>query len=355
MEETKAMRIVADHIRAAVMMIADGVLPSNKTQGYVLRRLVRRSLLYGRKLGLIKDLTYIGKLVVPVAKKYEDTYPEILRKAEEIQLILQEEALRFGRTLDRGLKEIEKVKMLDGKVAFTLYETYGFPWEMTEEIAREKGQRVDKNQFEEEFRKHQGLSRTAAAGMFKGGLADYSEQTTKLHTATHMLHAALRQVLGEHVQQKGSNITVERLRFDFSHPTKLTPNEIKKVEDIVNAKIKENLPVTFTVIEKEKAVKSGALAFFGERYGKKVKVYTIGPSGPFDTTQGKPFDRAQGKSSEVLSREICGGPHVSFTGTLGHFTMKKEESVGAGIRRIYATVSPHETARDDSTTLSKKT
>jgi alanyl-tRNA synthetase len=313
-EETRAMRIICDHVKAAVMMSADGVIPSNKTQGYVLRRLIRRSLLYGRQLGLTHDFLYVGKLVAPVAEIYKEAYPEVLQQTDAIAVILQEEALRFGKSLERGLSEIEKVKTLDGKIAFYLYESYGFPWEMTEEIAREKGQQVARAQFEEEFKKHQELSRTAARGMFKGGLADHGEKTTQLHTATHLLHAALRKVLGEHVGQKGSNITAERLRFDFSHPGKLTNEELEGVEGLVNEKIKEDLAVTFVVMDKEEALNSGALAFFGERYGDKVKVYSIGS----------------------FSKEICGGPHVSFTGTLGHFTIVKGEALGAGVRRIYA-------------------
>ena len=184
-DETRAMRIIADHMRAAVMMMTDGVLPSNKAQGYILRSLIRRSLLYGRKLGLSHDLTYIGRLVEPMSNVYESAYPQVVEKAAETKLILQEEAMRFGKTLERGMKEMEKIPELDGNIAFTLYETYGFPWEMTVEIATEKGQKVDRMQFEEQFRKHQELSRTAAKGMFKGGLADHSEETTKLHTAHH--------------------------------------------------------------------------------------------------------------------------------------------------------------------------
>lgn len=321
-EVTRTMRVIADHIKAAVMMLEGGVIPSNKTQGYLLRRLVRRSLLYGRSLGFTKDWTYVGKLVEPVALIYKDSYPEVLQKAGDLKLILEEEAVRFGKSLERGLSEIEKVSTLDGKVAFMLYETYGFPWEMTEEIARGRNQHVDRAQFEVEFKKHQELSRTAAVGMFKGGLADYSQETTKLHTATHLLHAALRRILGDHVTQRGSNITQERLRFDFSHPTKLTEAERHRVEGLINEQIKENLPVSFAVTATDQALKSGALAFFGERYGDKVKVYTIGdPS----ASSGPPF-----------SREICGGPHVSFTGVLGRFTITKEESAGAGVRRIYA-------------------
>lgn len=320
-DETRAMRIVADHIKGAVMMMADGVVPSNKMQGYVLRRLIRRALFYGRKLRLLKDWNYVGQLVAPIAQIYENAYPTVVQKAEEIKLRLEEEAVRFGKTLDRGIREIEKVPMLDGKIAFMLYETYGFPWEMTVEIAAGKGQQVNRDEFEEEFKKHQALSRTAAAGMFKGGLADQSEMTTKLHTATHLLHAALRKILGDHVQQKGSNITAERLRFDFSHPTKILKEGkegLDAIEGLVNEKIKENLVVTFAVMDKEEALKSGSLAFFGEKYADKVKVYSIGS----------------------FSKEICGGPHVSFTGALGRFTIMKEESAGSGVRRIYAACFP---------------
>ncbi|HCM37981.1 MAG: Alanine-tRNA ligase [Candidatus Gottesmanbacteria bacterium GW2011_GWB1_43_11] len=314
---TRAMRIVADHIKGAVMMMADGVIPSNKTQGYVLRRLIRRSLLHGRTLGLLGNWEYVGQLVVPVAEIYKDAYPEVVQKAAEIKLILQEEAMRFGKSLEKGLKEIEKIDQLDGTQAFKLYETFGFPWEMTEEIARTRGQTVEKGEFEKAFKEHRDKSRTAARGMFKGGLADHSEEVIKLHTATHLMHQALRSVLGNHVQQKGSNITAERLRFDFSHPTKLTPDEIKKVEDLVNQKIKEDLPVSFEITTYADAIKAGALAFFGERYPEKVKIYSIGS----------------------FSREICGGPHVAHTGVLGSFKLTKEEALGAGTRRIYAVVS----------------
>jgi alanyl-tRNA synthetase len=319
-DETRALRIIVDHIRGAVMMIADGVLPSNKAQGYVLRRLIRRALMYGKSLGFSGNWKYIGELVVPIAAVYEDAFP-VIDKAAEIKLLLEEEALRFGKTLEKGLKEIEKIEHLDGKEAFVLYETYGFPWEMTEEIARGRGIQVNREQFEAEFKKHQALSRTAAAGMFKGGLADHSVETTKLHTATHLLHEALHRVLGNHISQKGSNITVERLRFDFSHPTKLTPEELQKIEEMVNQKIKEDLPVSLVTMPKEQALESGARAFFGERYADQVKVYSVG------------------KDSDLFSKEICGGPHVEHTGTLGTFHIIKEESAGAGIRRIYATLT----------------
>lgn len=306
---TRARRIVADHIKAAVMMMADGVTPSNKMQGYVLRRLIRRAVLYGRNLRVD-----FGSLVAPIAHIYHDAYPTVSQKVPEIKRVLEEEAMRFGKTLERGLREAQRVPVIDGTIAFHLYESFGFPWELTQELAREKGQQVDRQEFEKQFEAHKETSRTAAAGMFKGGLADRSEATTKLHTATHLLHAALRQVLGSHVQQKGSNITPTRLRFDFSHPAKLTKEELEGIEGLVNKKIQENLPVSFEITTYDDAIKQGALAFFGQRYPEKVNVYTIGP----------------------FSKEICGGPHVRFTGSVGRFTIFKEESAGAGVRRIYA-------------------
>ncbi len=321
-KSTRAMRIIADHMRASVMMIADGVLPSNKTQGYVLRRLIRRALLYGRDLGVWGNWEYLGGLVAPVARMYADVYPTVQKQQDMIEDVVKDEAKRFGKSVEKGLREIEKLPAVDGKQAFILYETYGFPWELTEEIARGRGQDVNRHQFEEEFKKHQELSRTAAAGMFKGGLADHSVQTTRLHTATHLLHKALRTILGTHVSQKGSNITVERLRFDFSHPAKITPEELKKIEAMVNDAIAANYPVTMETLGKKEALESGALGFFVEKYGDQVKVYTVGdPHGAW------------------FSREICGGPHVSFTGELGHFTIIKEEAVSAGVRRIYANVT----------------
>ena len=326
--ETTSMRIIADHIRGAVMMMADEVVPSNKQQGYILRRLIRRSMLHIRKLGVWGEWSYIPSLVASVVNLYEDAYPEIVPKQDIIEKLFIDEASRFGKTIEKGLKEIEKISILDGKQAFLLYETYGFPWEVTEEIARDKGKVVDRVQFEEEFKKHQELSRTASVGMFKGGLADHSEETTELHTATHLLHTALRKVLGDHIGQKGSNITVERLRFDFSHPTKITDEELKKIEKLVNDAIEKNYPVTCTEMDKQEALSSGALGFFTEKYGDKVKVYTIG-----------------------FSREICGGPHVSFTAKLGHFTIDKEESASAGIRRIYAHLT-HESRSVVPTTIS---
>lgn len=320
-EETRAMRIIADHMRAAIMMMSDGVMPSNKTQGYVLRRLIRRSLLYGRKLGLARDLTYIRRLVEPTALVYEQSYPEVVVKAQETALILEEEAMRFGKTLERGIAEMEKVPKLDGKVAFTLYETYGFPWEMTVEMAAERGQSVDRVQFEEQFMKHQELSRTAAKGMFKGGLADQSERTTRLHTTHHLLLAALQKIVDPSIRQRGSNITAERLRIDVNFSRRLTAEELANIERLVNQKISENLPVTRVEMNREEAEKKGAQMEFGQKYPDRVSVYFIGPRDDF------------------FSAEFCGGPHVSETGVLGSFKILKEESSGAGIRRIYGTLT----------------
>ena len=318
------MRIIADHMRAAIMMMTDGVLPSNKAQGYILRRLIRRSLLYGRKLGLSNDLTYIGRLVEPMCNVYEHAYPQVSQKAAETKLLLQEEAMRFGKTLERGIKEMEKILVLDGNIAFTLYETYGFPWEMTVEIATEKGQKVDRLQFEEQFRKHQELSRTAAKGMFKGGLADHGEETTNLHTAHHLLLAALQQAVDPGIKQRGSNITASRLRMDFNFARKLTPEETKKVEKLVNEKISKDLPVTRVVMDRGLAEKIGAQMEFGQKYPEKVSVYFVGDQKNF------------------YSAEFCGGPHATHTGALGHFKILKEESSAAGIRRIYAALTTHQ-------------
>lgn len=316
-DETRAMRIIADHMRAAVMMMTDGVLPSNKTQGYILRRLIRRSLLYGRKLGLSRDLTYIKRVVEPIADVYSKAYPEVVMKSSDTAMILEEEAKRFGKTLERGLAEIEKVKTLDGKIAFSLYETYGFPWEMTVEIAKEKGQIVDRRQFEEEFKKHQELSRTAAKGMFKGGLADGSEKTTKLHTAHHLLLAALQKVVDPTIKQRGSNITAERLRIDVNFARKLETEELAHVETLINQQITDDLPVVRAEMARTEAEKIGAQQEFGQKYPDRVSVYFVGPKENF------------------FSAEFCGGPHVTHTGVLGTFKILKEESSGSGIRRIY--------------------
>ncbi len=307
-------RIIADHLRAATFILAEGLKPSNLEHGYVLRRLIRRAIRYGKKLGIEKPFTHeISKVVIELMS---DEYPELNKNKDFVieQLIQEEE--RFNKTLEKGLKEFDK-----GTNPFILFTTYGFPIEMTEELAKEKGRKIDRKKFEEEFKKHQELSRTATAGKFKSGLADHSEQVIKLHTATHLLLAALRQVLGGHVYQKGSNITAERLRLDFSHSEKMTPEQIKKVEDIVNEQIKKDLPVSCCEVSLEEAKKMGAMGVFESKYGDKVKVYTVGPS----TNSGQAF-----------SCEICGGPHIKSTGELGHFKILKEESSSAGVRRIRA-------------------
>lgn len=323
---TKNLRIVADHLKASVFLIKNGVTPSNKLQGYVLRRLLRRAAakMTSAPGPMPQTLSSLSKKVIDI---YKDTDYFSEHDKDLIAPVIEEELNRFAKTLDRGLKEFNKLAEVNGKIAFDLFQTYGFPLELTEELAQEKGLKINREEFKEEFEKHKELSRTASAGMFKGGLADHSEITTKYHTATHLLHAALRQILGDHVEQKGSNITAERLRFDFSLPDKLTEEQIKQVEDLVNEKITENLSVTSETMTKDEALESGALGFFIEKYGNTVTVYTIGnPSIP------------SGHSGSLFSKEICGGPHVEHTGQLGHFQIIKEESAGAGVRRIYATI-----------------
>jgi len=320
----RSIRIIADHLRAATFLVADGVLPSNVEQGYVLRRLIRRAIRFGRNLALQPGFT--KKISQAVVETMGEEYKELEEKREVIFQVLEEEEKKFYHLLEKGLKEAEKYSTLDGKIAFWLYETYGIPLEMSEEIAQERGQKIDKKAFEEEFEKHQQLSRQATKKRFAGGLADHSPEVTKLHTATHLLQAALRQILGGHVRQVGSNITPERLRFDFTHPQPLTPQQIQKVEEIINEKIKENLPVKMEIMTLKEAKNKGALAFFGEKYGEKVKVYFIGPK----NVGQKPF-----------SVEVCGGPHVNFTGEIGGVKIKKEEGVGAGRRRIYAVLTAH--------------
>ena len=314
----RAHRVIADHIRAATFVISDGVIPSNKERGYVLRRLIRRAVRFGKVLNVNKP--FVSKISRAVIKTYKDDYPELGRNKDIINEVLQEEEQRFLATLSRGLTQIEKIGKLDGKKAFFLYESYGFPLELTEEIAKEKGQKIDKQIFEKEFEKHRQLSRTASAGMFKGGLADTKEETKKLHTATHLLQAALREVLGSHVQQKGSNITAERLRFDFSHPEKLENEEIKKVEKLINEQIKKDLLVSAESKTLKEAKEEGALAFFGEKYDQKVKVHTIGSS----------------TGSRWFSKEVCGGPHVGRTSEIGRVRIKKQEKIGSNLIRVYA-------------------
>ena len=321
--DERSARIIADHLRAAAFILGDekGIVPSNVEQGYVLRRLIRRAIRYGKKIGINKPFTHeIAKII------------DVENKDFIIEQLIQEEE-RFGKTLEKGLREFEKIpfdkKSLGemSKLAFYFFSTLGFPLEMFLEELKNRGIKFDKGKiqrgFEGNLRGHQELSRTATAGKFKSGLADHSEQVTKLHTATHLLLAALRQVLGEHVFQKGSNITAERLRLDFSHPEKMTSEQIKKVEELVNEQIKKDLPVDCEEMSLEQAKEIKAMGVFEGKYGDKVKVYTIG---------GDPLTG----SGPAFSREICGGPHIGKTDQLGHFKILKEESSSSGIRRIKA-------------------
>ena len=314
-------RIIADHLRTSMFMIVDGVRPSNVEQGYVLRRLLRRVIRHMRKIGFNPD--DITVLIDTFVKITTEMYPEIPANQDTIKEVVIEEKNKFMKTLEHGEKEFSKnvakakaegKEKLDGQVVFRLYDTFGFPPEMTAELADEAGLKIDMEEFNELFKKHQDLSRAGSEAKFKGGLADHSEQTTAYHTATHLLHKALQIVLGEHATQKGSNLTAERLRFDFANPCKVTPEQLKEVEDIVNEQIKRDLPVTCEEMTLEEAKASGATGLFANKYGEKVKVYTIGD----------------------FSKEICGGPHVERTGGMGHFKILKEEGVAAGIRRIKA-------------------
>jgi alanyl-tRNA synthetase len=318
-----SIRIIADHLRSSVFILGDdrGVKPSNLGQGYILRRLIRRAIRHGRKLGL--ETRFLAGLAPKVIAVYEEFYPELRTRMDMIGQELAAEEEKFSETLQKGEKEFEKLlpnlmknpqKVIPGRVAFRLYDTYGFPIEITEELAREHGMSVDRKGFDEAFEKHQELSKAGAEKTFKGGLADNSEMTTRLHTATHLLHQALRQVLGPHVGQKGSNITTERLRFDFTHPAPMTEAEVARVQAIVNEQIGRRLPVSMEVMSLEQARAAGAIALFGEKYEEKVKVYSVGD----------------------FSKEVCGGPHVQNTGDLGRFVIQKEQSSSAGVRRIRA-------------------
>ncbi|MEJ2441610.1 MAG: alanine--tRNA ligase-related protein [Patescibacteria group bacterium] len=300
-------RIIADHFRAAIELIKEGVEPNNKLQGYVLRRLIRKAALRVRDFP--GDISSVG-----LSKNISNSMGDV-----KVSTVLAEEVKNFENVLEKGSQLVAKNKDIK---PFDLYQTYGIPFEVSQElflkIANKKLSKEDKEEFEKEFEKHQKLSRTASAGMFKGGLADKSEETKRLHTVTHLLHASLRKVLGDHVQQKGSNVTAERLRFDFSYPQKLTDEELKKVEDLINEQIQKDLPVTQKTETFKEAIDEGALAFFGEKYGEKVKVYTIG------------------NSKERFSKEVCAGPHVTHTGEIGHVKIFKQEKIGSGLMRIYA-------------------
>ncbi|MFC1700661.1 alanine--tRNA ligase [Patescibacteria group bacterium] len=315
-EIDRAIRIIADHIKSAVFIMGDdkGISPSNLGQGYVVRRLIRRAVRYGRQLNITEDF-WTSKIAKVVIEDYKEIYYELEKNKKFILNNLSEEENKFKKTLEKGLKEFNKIgDKINGADAFNLYQTYGFPIEMTKELAKEEGIKIDEREFQKEFQKHQELSRTASAGKFKSGLAESSEQTKKLHTATHLLLSALRKVLGEHVFQKGSNITSERLRFDFSHSDKLTSEQLEKVEGLVNEAIKKNLPVVCEEMSLKDAKKEEAMGVFESKYSQRVKVYSI----------------------KGYSKEICAGPHAERTGELGHFKIIKEQSSSASVRRIKA-------------------
>lgn len=316
-ENKRPMRIIADHLRASTFMVAQGLEPSNKGAGYVLRRLLRRSAVKMWQIGggLTPDPGF-GGICEEVLRIYSGE--NILNREETQELknkIINEEMGKFARTLDKGLKIIKKQpsEKVDGKFAFNLFQTYGFPFEITQELFAKKGVEVSWREFVLEYNKHKALSRTASAGMFKGGLADHSETTTKYHTTTHLLHQAMRDVLGDHIKQAGSNITAERLRFDFTHPQSLIGTELKKIEKIINQKIKQNLPITHKEMPHEQAIRFGALAFFKQKYPDQVTVYSIGE----------------------YSKELCGGPHVKNTGQIGKIKVDKQKALGQGLRRVY--------------------
>ncbi len=348
-EEVRAFRIVAEHTRSSVFMAMDGITPSNKEQGYVMRRVIRRLVQYGEQLGFDMNHPFVPALAETVINNYGDVYPEMRQQADDIITLLQEEEQAFKRVLTKGLRIVDKVAQtvreedgvpvvtIDGnqqglgEFGFYMYETYGLPTSAT--VARLRKNNIltsDEQvvQVEQEIinasQTHKEKSRTASAGRFAGGLADHSQETTRLHTATHLLHKALREVLGEHVQQTGSNITKDRLRFDFSHPDKLTDEQVAMVEQIVNAKIEEDLPVIQKTMPKDSALAKGALAFFQEKYPDTVSVYAIGADPDKDT----PY-----------SMELCGGPHVTHTGELGVFKITKQESIGRGMRRVKAVLT----------------
>ena len=315
-ENIASRRIIAEHLRSSIMIINDGGRPSNVDSGYILRRLIRRMTRHINKLGI--DLNKLPELIDISIDSIKELYPELENNREKIKNVLVEEKNKFTKTLKNGEKEFEKVSnrlknsgkdIIDGKTVFNLYETYGFPPEMTIELADENNLKVDMEDYDKLYKEHQEKSRMGSEAKFKGGLADQSEKSIMYHTATHLLHKALKIVLGDHVNQKGSNITEERLRFDFSHPQKMT-----KEEDLVNEQIKRDLVVTCEEMSLEDAKASGAIGLFENKYGERVKVYTIGD----------------------FSKEICGGPHVTNTGKLGHFKIKKEEASSAGVRRIKA-------------------
>jgi len=312
--DDRSERIIADHIRAATFLIGDGVIPSNKDRGYIVRRLIRRAVTYTKKFGI--DDLFTHEVAEITINYYSDFYPELFSNKNRIMDEIRREESKFRKTLQTGLKILGDKKSITGKEAFDLFQTHGFPLELTKEL----GSIENEKEFEEEFKKHQELSRTASAGQFKGGLASHSEKIIRLHTATHLINAALREVLGKHVWQKGSNITEERTRFDFTHDKKLTDEDKHKIEDRVNEWVRRDLEVKKEVMSQDEARKLGAIGMFGEKYGDTVSIYTV-------------FDL---KTNEIISREFCGGPHVSHTAEVGKIKITKEEAVSAGVRRIRA-------------------
>lgn len=315
-----AMRIIADHLRAATFLIHDGVRPSNKLQGYILRRLIRRAAVKMRELGVsLVELPKFADNVDSVIETFKDVYFDDTTNVQEIKNIVSDELSRFANSIDKGLSEIKKTTIISGKFAFDLYQNHGFPAEITAEILKEQGKDLDWDEFYDEFNKHKELSRSSSTGMFKGGLADQSEQTVRYHTATHLLHQSLFDVLGNSVKQEGSNITGERLRFDFAAYRKLTDEELKNVEKNINERIKQELPVSFKIMSKEEANKVGAKSFFREKYPDMVKVYYV----------GKDLESA-------YSKEFCGGPHVTNTKDIGKIEIYKYEKIGSNLFRIYA-------------------
>ena len=320
----RAMRIIADHFRSAVFISGDksGIKPSNKDQGYILRRLIRRAIRYAKTLGIDLNSNFEEEIALTIINEYQDYYDELKENKEVILSVLKNEKEKFSKTLEKGLKEFSKIsdKDIDADNAFHLYDTYGFPIELTIELANEKNIKVDKEGFEKKFKEHQELSRTNAKGMFKGGLAGNSEIETRYHTATHLLNAALKVVVSKDIHQKGSNITDERMRFDFNLDHKLSDEEKEKVENLVNKWINDELPVRKKEMNKTEAIESGAECMFIEKYPDVVTVYEIG------------------NEDNIVSRELCGGPHVNNTKEIGHFKIVKEESSGSGVRRIKAII-----------------
>jgi alanyl-tRNA synthetase len=328
-EKDVSVRIIADHSRASTFILGDqrGVSPSNLGAGYVLRRLIRRAVRHGMKLGI--DKAFLADIAETVIANFSGAYPELAQNADKVKKELTAEEDRFRDTLKKGEAEFQKLlpnlmknpkKEISGKVAFRLYDTFGFPLELTQELGAENGFTVDVEGFKEAEKKHQEASKSLDAGKAKGGLAEQSEITTKYHTATHLLQQALVNILGDQVAQKGSNINNERMRFDFTFERPMTPEEVKKAEDIVNEQIQKDLPVTMEIMSLEKAKAEGARALFANKYGEDVKVYTIGPK------------------DNWFSKEVCGGPHVEHTGLIGHFKITKEQSSSAGVRRIRAVI-----------------